>query len=507
MTFGLVRGSMNRDMSSLYRQYRPNTFTDVLGQDHICSSLVAALKKGRVGHAYLFSGPRGTGKTTLARLYARAINCQKRDSEQNPCGTCAICREIADGKAVDVLEIDAASNRGIDEIRELRDRIAFAPAQAAYKVYIIDEVHMLTKEAFNALLKTLEEPPAHVVFILATTELHKVPETIISRCQRFAFHRASTEALTNLLKSVAKKEKVTIDEEGIQAVVSRADGSYRDALTLLGNLTAHEGSLDGQTVREMLGLPQKEVVSRVLEQVVTGQPDALAEVLRTYIADGLDVSSLAKAVADTCKDQILHKQGAISATHAAQVLEEILLTLARARTSTDPTALVAANLLGLALKFQPATTRTAPAITPPAMRDVQPPVPVVEEVPVVDTVTPTPVPTPPPKPSQPAAGAEDFWPHFLEGIKGHNHALYMVIRSAALDQLTDDAVVIAVKFKFYVDRLTEIRNKKIIETVAAEVAGRPVRLECVIRADLAVVAPTDDLVRTVVDVFEVEESK
>lgn len=486
-------------MSSLYRLYRPRTFADVLGQKHICDSLVSALKKGRVGHAYLFSGPRGTGKTTLARLYARAINCSKRDKDQNPCGSCPSCQEILNGKALDVLEIDAASNRGIDEIRELRDRIAFAPSSAAYKVYIIDEVHMLTKEAFNALLKTLEEPPAHAVFILATTELHKVPETIISRCQRYAFHRASTEALVTLLRTVAKKEKVSIDEEGLRAVATRADGSYRDALTLLGNLTAHEGDLTASSVRELLGLPPKEVVARVVELILTGQPDELAKELRTYIGNGLDVSTLVKAVADTCKGGLLGETAQFPIADLAVLLEQSLLALARSRTSTDPTALLTAAMLAVSLRYQPSLKLpTQPA---PAMRDVQPPPVVVSEAPTVDTVAPT-----PPVPSTSHEVGSDFWPHFLEGIKGHNHALYMVVRSAALDQLTDDKVIIAVKFRFYVDRLIEIRNKKIIEAVASEVAGRSVRLECVIRADLVAVQPAEDLVRTVVDVFEVEES-
>lgn len=498
MTFWPSRGSMSNDMSSLYRQYRPQHFTDVLGQKHISDSLIASLQKGRIGHAYLFSGPRGTGKTTLARLYARALNCPKRAKSGEPCGTCPLCREILEGRSVDVLEIDAASNRGIDEIRELRERIAFAPTQAAYKVYIIDEVHMLTKEAFNALLKTLEEPPAHAVFILATTELHKVPETIISRCQRYAFHRASKEALSELLGAVAQKEKIAIDQSGLEALIDRADGSYRDALTLLGNLATHDGSLDGPTVRQLLGLPQEEIVTTVLRQLLGGEVVELSQALKRYIADGLDLSALVKAVADRCKDGILGGTTEFPTANLAAVLENLLLTLARARTSTDPSALMTAHLLSLALRYQATAARGVPPAAP-AMRDVQPPPPVHDEVVKVDTVeAPAKLSVAPP---------DDFWPHFLEGIKGHNHALYMVVRSAALEALSEDAVVIAVKFRFYVDRLTEIRNKKIIEAVAGEVAGRPVRLECVIRADLNVVAPSDDLVRTVVDVFEVEESK
>ncbi len=487
-------------MSSLYRQYRPQQFSDVLGQDHISTTLQAALKADRIGHAYLFSGPRGTGKTTLARLFARAINCPKRLKSGDPCGKCSICQEIAAGKAVDVFEIDAASNRGIDEIRELRDRIAFSPVQAKYKVFVIDEVHMLTKEAFNALLKTLEEPPAHAVFILATTELHKVPDTIVSRCQRFAFHRASGEALTKLLSETAAQEKIEINESGIVAVAERADGSYRDALTLLGNIATHTGLLDATKVRELLGLPHTETVSRVLELIQTGGATELAEVLRTYIADGLDLPSLVKSIADECKNALLNGSAAHPPEELAQLLEQLLLSLARSRTSTDPTALLSAHLIGQALN----RSQTVPPPSAPIVRDVRPPAAPSAEPPTVDAVVSAPAPAKPV--AMRADTAADFWPHFLEGIKGHNHALYMVVRSAALEGLTDDKVVIAVKFRFYVDRLTEIRNKKIIENVASEVGGRRLGLECVIRPELTVVAPTDDLVRTVVDVFEVEES-
>ncbi len=218
--------------TALYRVYRPQTFQDVVGQAHVTTTLRNALREGRLSHAYLFNGPRGTGKTSAARLMAKAVNCQQpQDGE--PCNQCATCRAITDGTVTDVLEIDAASNRGVEEIRDIRDKVKFAPSDVRYKVYIIDEVHMLTTEAFNALLKTLEEPPSHVLFILATTEPHKLPATIISRCQRFDFHRIPLKEIAQYLRQICEAQGVQAEEQALQLVAKMAEGGMRDALSLL----------------------------------------------------------------------------------------------------------------------------------------------------------------------------------------------------------------------------------------------------------------------------------
>ena len=219
----------------LARKWRPMQFEEVVGQEHITRTLKNALQNNRIGHAFIFAGPRGVGKTTTARLLAKTVNCERQPVDDrtrravNPCNECSSCRSITKGNSLDVIEIDGASNRGIDEIRNLRDNIRFAPASSKYKIYIIDEVHMLTKDAFNALLKTLEEPPSHAIFIFATTEIHKVPLTILSRCQRFDFKRIPTLDIANQLEAIAKSEKIKIDKNSLILIARKSEGSMRDA--------------------------------------------------------------------------------------------------------------------------------------------------------------------------------------------------------------------------------------------------------------------------------------
>lgn len=241
------------DEVSLYRKYRPHNFDSLVGQDHIRTTLMNALKSARVSHAYLFSGPRGTGKTSSARLLAKALMCTNLLDGYEPCNECEFCKDVNDGRLIDVIEIDAASNRGIDEVRDLKEKINFAPTRAKCKVYIIDEVHMMTKEAFNALLKTLEEPPTHVYFVLATTEVHKIPETILSRCQRFDFKRISGKALLTRLSFIAQKEGVVAEDKALEVIGKYVDGGMRDAIGLFEQLTT-DSKLTFEHVQEILGV-------------------------------------------------------------------------------------------------------------------------------------------------------------------------------------------------------------------------------------------------------------
>ncbi len=295
---------------ALYREWRPQTFADVVGQPHIVRTLQNMLRQGRVYHAFLFCGPRGTGKTTLAKLLAKALNCQQGPTTE-PCQTCAACLGIKAGNYVDVLEIDGASNRGIDEIRELRERVKYAPAEGRYKVYIIDEVHMLTTEAFNALLKTLEEPPAHVVFVFATTEVQKVPATILSRCQRFDFRRIGDRVIEDALVDLCRKAVFAVEPEALRLIAAAANGGMRDALSMLDQARSYAGeqTLTAADVQEVIGLVSDATFRQLLTHLVQGDLQSALENLSGLIERGREVAQIADGFVQYARSCLLHSVG------------------------------------------------------------------------------------------------------------------------------------------------------------------------------------------------------
>lgn len=275
----------------LYRKWRPQTFSDVSGQEHITTTLRNELKEGRLNHAYLFTGSRGTGKTTCAKILAKAANCLNLQ-DGNPCGECEICRGIDDGSIFDIVEMDAASNRKIDDIRQIIDEVQFKPASCKYRVYIVDEVHMLTTEAFNALLKTLEEPPKHVIFILATTEVHKLPQTILSRCQRFDFHRIPPRAIADRLLFVAQQEEINLSDSSAMLIAGVADGALRDALSLLDRCIAINPDVTDNVVRTAAGLAGKEYLYELAVCVINKNTSKALEIIDRLYSESKDMSRL-----------------------------------------------------------------------------------------------------------------------------------------------------------------------------------------------------------------------
>lgn len=275
----------------LYRKWRPQTFDDVSGQEHITTTLKNEIVAGRLNHAYLFTGSRGTGKTSCAKILAKAVNCLDVHGG-NPCGKCEVCRGIDDGSILDVVEMDAASNRNIDDIRQIIDEVQFKPAKCKYRVYIIDEVHMLTTQAFNALLKTLEEPPEHVVFILATTEVHKLPQTILSRCQKFEFHRIPPRAIADRLLFVAQQEEVTLSDSAAMLIASVADGALRDGLSLLDRCIAISSDIDEDVVRNAAGLARKTYLYELVNCVINKNTAKSLEIIDRLYGESKDMARL-----------------------------------------------------------------------------------------------------------------------------------------------------------------------------------------------------------------------
>ena len=353
---------------ALYRRWRPESFADLVGQEHISRTLSRAVTSGQTSHAYLFTGPRGTGKTSTAKILARALNCAEGPT-LTPCGVCDSCRSISDGSSMDVFEIDAASNRGIDEIRDLRESVKFAPTEGHYKIYIIDEVHMLTTEAFNALLKTLEEPPERVIFILATTEPHKVPATIQSRCQRYDFHRITVTEIRDRLIYVCKESDIAAEEDALGIIAAQADGGMRDALSILDQCMAlAEGTLTAERVQEALGLVGRAWIRRMAGEIAARDAAALIAQLSELLQSGRELKQVLAELAQHFRRlMIVGVGGAVSAAElcagdaeelrmdAAQFTQEEIMTILRRlnetmqelRTSPQPRIAVETLLIGL----------------------------------------------------------------------------------------------------------------------------------------------------------------
>jgi DNA polymerase III subunit gamma/tau len=294
----------------LYRKYRSKTFAEIIGQEAIVRVLRRAISDSKIAHAYLFTGPRGTGKTSTARIVAKAVNClQHKDGE--PCNKCSICKSVTEGNFIDLIEIDAASNRGIDEIRDLKEKVSFLPAEGKYKVYIIDEVHMLTMEAFNALLKTLEEPPPQVIFILATTEAHKLPLTIISRTQRFDFKTADGENLVKKLNLILKKEKIEFEPEGVELIAKAGNGSYRDAETILEKVLASSGYkqdkvINKEDVENILGFAANNIVEELYKAILSENVQKSLELMSDANQQGVNLSQFARQLLEMAREDMIN---------------------------------------------------------------------------------------------------------------------------------------------------------------------------------------------------------
>ena len=324
---------------ALYRKWRPKLWEGVVGQDHIVQTLKNAIRSDRIGHAYLFSGPRGTGKTTTARLLAKAVNCLDEDPGNRPCNTCEHCLAVNNNRFMDLIEIDAASNTSVDDVRSLREKIGFSPSQGRFKVYIIDEVHMLSTAAFNALLKTLEEPPAHAIFVLATTEVHKIPATVLSRCQRHEFRRIPVNTIVKLLQDLALKESIDVDEESLILIARQSTGAMRDAISLLDQLASTGEKITLDRAQEVLGTATNQSVIDLVNAILKNNAGEGLDSLHSALDNGSDPRQFARQVVDYLRGLLLIKLDNGSLIEATQ---EVRAIMARQANQLDTQLLIEA---------------------------------------------------------------------------------------------------------------------------------------------------------------------
>ena len=521
---------------ALYRRWRPESFADLVGQEHISRTLSRAVTSGQTSHAYLFTGPRGTGKTSTAKILARALNCAEGPT-LTPCGVCDSCRSISDGSSMDVFEIDAASNRGIDEIRDLRESVKFAPTEGHYKIYIIDEVHMLTTEAFNALLKTLEEPPERVIFILATTEPHKVPATIQSRCQRYDFHRITVTEIRDRLLYVCKESDIAAEEDALDIIAAQADGGMRDALSILDQCMAlAEGTLTAERVQEALGLVGRAWIRRMAGEIAARDAAALIAQLSELLQSGRELKQVLAELAQYFRQlMIAGVGGAVSAAElcagdaeelrmdAAQFTQEEIMSILRRlnetmqelRTSPQPRIAVETLLIGLC--HTEGTAPSGESTAPPtggadaariARLEAQ-----VEELaarlaaggtPVSASASATASAAPSPRPhtakadgtaskpvpkkaaSSAAKDAADgaprqldmkIWQSFQTRLKERNRLAASLLSGAAYEGMTETHFFIRPSSDMARDYIKK-RHRAVFDEVMTELAGRPLAVVC-----------------------------
>jgi len=453
---------------ALYRKYRSKSLSEIVGQDHITLTLTQALKQGRISHAYLFTGPRGVGKTSIARILAHEINNLEYSSDAH----------------LDIIEIDAASNRRIDEIRELRDKVYIAPTSAKYKVYIIDEVHMLTREAFNALLKTLEEPPEHAVFILATTDAHKLPETIVSRTQRFTFKPVPVDAVASHLKQIAKTENINVSDEALQLLAEHGEGSFRDSISMLDQASSHGDKIDVESVRSLLGIPPAEIVGKLLDDVATGTSAELAFNLNMLYDQGYHAALIAKQLSQQLRSKVLSG----SLPFDSDVVFGILNRLLEVPLSSSPDLSLEIILLEARSSVQPLSMQNVSKPQVPKQADEIVAIAPAPEAPAIKEPEPTLAETPKAT-SKTEDGAKtqainsEEWQKIMDVLKQRHNTLYGVVRMADAEFNEDGSLDLYFSFAFHQKRINESANQKALSDIIQDTTSRRVIINCIFDKD------------------------
>lgn len=554
---------LSEEYKALYRKHRPDSFDGIVGQDMVIRTLKNQIKNGQIAHAYLFCGPRGTGKTSTAKVFSKAINCENI-KEDGPCGVCDVCESMASGSNMDIIEIDAASNNSVDDVRDLREKVKFPPTKGSYKVYIIDEVHMLSQGAFNALLKTLEEPPKHVVFILATTEPHKLPATILSRCQRFDFKRIGQGTIVEWIRSIAQKEGLDIEESALYSIARQAEGGARDALSLLDQSMGLYGKkISNEGILSILGTASQDFLFTTVDDLIAGRVQGLLEAINKLVDNGKDLSVFVKdlnghlrdmLVAKLCDkpsdlidresselDRLINQAQGASETRLVRAVEILSELLAVIKKSSQPRILLELALIKICRPSQedsydalidriellekqvkdnsqrlPRQMTEAVAVyekepSPNASIDI------VERVPAKEDYESDPGPEsnlepdsiPMPKDEGAKAKVKDpiaNWPQILELVRKDRIAIYGLLADAK-PRLKENRLILYFPPMqgFYAAAIDKEDNKAYLEGLIKQLTGRDLRLKCLIEDQDMIEAETvedeDYIVKKAIEIF------
>ncbi len=498
-------------MSTIYRKYRPQTFASITGQDHITTTIANEVSTGKIAHAYLFSGPRGVGKTTLARLIAKSLNCQNRkEGEFEPCNTCSSCIEITDGHNIDVIEVDAASHTQVDNVREnIIENAQFKPTRSKFKIFIIDEVHMLSNSSFNALLKTLEEPPAHVIFILATTEAHKILPTIISRCQRFSFQKISYEAMKKRLEEICKSEEIEVDKHVIDRIINKSDGCLRDAESLLGQIfSLNLKKISLSEAELILPTSDAETVLNFAETLVNKKTSEAIGIVGQIVSDGVNLEQFAYDLIEIWRTMLMIKSGQqkINTDYSAEAVKRIRVladqityeqivimaekTLKRRQEiKTSPIPQLPLEILVIELTNNinhpdtshiTSTTPSAPVTPTPnhTLDNKTTPHPIADSIKsAISTFThkhniQTTLET-----------IEQKWPEIIKQMDNTFHSLTFILQMCALKKVDEHGLHISVPYSFHKEKLEEKKNRCAIEQILTDLFAEKIPIICTVSED------------------------
>jgi DNA polymerase-3 subunit gamma/tau len=482
---------------ALYSKYRPRTWESVVGQDHIIRTLRNAVASDRVVHAYLFAGPRGTGKTTTARLLAKAVNCLDPDPAQHPCDQCAHCQALNDGRFLDLIEIDAASNTSVDDVRDLREKINFSPNQGRYKVYVIDEVHMLSTAAFNALLKTLEEPPPHAIFILATTEVHKIPATVLSRCQRHEFRRIPVYDIVAKLSEMAEKEDLEVSVEALELIARQSTGSLRDAISLLDQLSSTGEGINLELAQTVLGTATSMAVVEVVSALLDRDPGAGLDHIHKALDSGSDVRQFTRQIVGYLRSLLLIQIGEVNPgnetpemeaqlkEHAGMIETGNLITVIRSfnQAATDSRA---AWQPGLPLEIafieacQVQEQTSLPANPAPARHTALPSKKVQPQTvskPKVSDTKPTPPPT---VETKSVSDLDQNWPRILVTVRKDYPNLYGLLNSCQSRHLAGSVLILGFASDILKNQMDKRENLEVVQQVVSRILEKEIAVRCAI---------------------------